>query len=321
MGERGDADEQGGVDGPPRGERGRARVLSRLRRSVVATLPRVTTEESWAPPPAAEPKLVAIRRHLEREEGMHVVETVSRVREDGGPAVVGVTDDRLVVVTDASIRDVDLTRVTSVRATIGTTLGVRLRDARVIGAVGYLCSIVAFLAVMAVARNPLSPAVTMLAMGGALWFTHVRPHGLLVGGRTVTEHFERFRPVATLTAALRRVERRFAGEAGPDPLTRWVAGGFVLVPFAATVGLEGVSLAPLFVTLTVGSFACVGYAIRHGDEFEALALVRRRYARVDVAVEQEQSLSIRTRPDSSLRQALRTRTAVPSPVSSDPAVD
>lgn len=325
MGERRDADEQHGVDGRAPGDPGQPGESSTLRRSVASILDRVTTDEPWTPPPATERRLAAIRRHLERDERVHVTECVAQTPNTGriptgggGPAAVGVTDHRLLAASDAAVRDIEFERVTSVRATTGTTLGVRLRDARLIAALGYLCSIFAFLAVMVAARDPLTPALTMLAMGGALWYTHVRPHGLVVGGRTVTQRLERLSPFAALSGVLRRVERRLLGRAGTDPITRWSAGALVVAPFVATLRFEGVSVAPVFVTLAVASFAVVGYAVRHSDEFGGLALRRRRYATVDVAVENGSSLSVRTRPDSPLCQALLTRTSG-QPVSTDAA--
>ncbi len=266
-----------------------------------------TTVEPWRPASPTGRETAAVRRHLRRDESLQAVDGARLLGDRGGDAAVGLSDDRLLAVTDDGLVSVGLDRLTAVRSSVDATLGVRGRDARLLGALGYLCSVVAFLGVLGTAADPLTPTLALATAGGAIAADHVHREGVAPNGRTLTDRLRRFDPLATLADALGGIERRLRGRAGADPLGRWGTGALAVGPFAALVALEGTILPPLFALATVGGFALVVHAVRNGDEFDGLEVVRRRRRTVTATFDDGTVLAMRTRPDSPLDRELAAR--------------
>ncbi|WP_123538703.1 hypothetical protein [Halosimplex salinum] len=274
---------------------------------IETTVDRVTTVEPWTPPPLRERESGLVRGHLRPDESLQIVDN-ARLRGDrDGPATVALTDERLLVVADDGLVGVGIDRLCAVRSALGTVLQIRGNDARLLGGVGYLLSVVGFLAVLGVAANPLTPALALATVGGALATAHVRRNGLDLNGRTLTDRLARFDGLDRLADRLTAVERRVTGGAGDDPLAHWGVGVLGLSPFAALVVLEGGLLAPLLTLGTVASFAAVVHAVRHSEEFDGIEVVRRRQRTVTATVDDGSVVALRTHPDSQLDSELAAR--------------
>ncbi|QLH84485.1 hypothetical protein [Halosimplex pelagicum] len=266
-----------------------------------------TTVEPWTPSSPTGHETASVRRHLRRDESLQAVDAARLLGDGGGRAAVGLSDDRLLAVTDDGLLSVGLDRLSAVRSSVDSTLGLRGRDARLLGGAGYLCSVVAFLGVLGTAADPLTPSLALAAVGGALAADHVRREGVAPNGRTVTDRLRRFGPLASLADALDGLERRVRGSSGADPLGRWGAAALAVGPFATLVALEGTVLPPLFALATVASFALVVYAVRNGDEFDGTEVVRRRRRTVTATFDDGTVLALRTHPDSPLDRELAAR--------------
>ncbi|WP_436923486.1 hypothetical protein [Halosimplex amylolyticum] len=290
---------EGGDDA---GERG-----STVGAAIESAVERVTTVEGWTPFSGADGDVRPVRRVLRPDESLQLVATGELLGARGGPATAGLTDDRLVVATDDNFVSVGFDRVSAVRSSVDTALGVRGRDARVLGGVGYALSVVTFLGVLGVASNPLTPALALATVGGALTFDHVRREGVALNGTTLTERLRRFGPIDALADGLVGLERRVRGRVSDDPLAVWAAGAVAVAPFAALVGLEAGLLAPLFALATAGSFALVVHAVRHSDEFDGMEVVRTRRRTVVATVDDGSAVAVRTRPDSPFDRELAAR--------------
>ncbi|ELZ26945.1 hypothetical protein C475_08421 [Halosimplex carlsbadense 2-9-1] len=274
---------------------------------LAAALEGATTVEPWAPSSPRGQETATVRRHLRRDESLQAVDAARLLGDRGGRAAVGLSDDRLLAVTDDGLLSVGLDRLSAVRSSVDATVGLRGRDARLLGGAGYLCSVVAFLGVLGTAADPLTPSFTLAAVGGALAADHVRREGIAPDGETLTDRLRRFGPLASLADALAGLERRARGRASDDPLSRWGVAALALGPFAALVALEGTVLPPLFALATVASFALVVYAVRNGDEFDGMEAVRRRRRTVTATFDDGTVLALRTRPDSPLDRELAAR--------------
>ncbi|QLH79500.1 hypothetical protein HZS55_20335 [Halosimplex rubrum] len=266
-----------------------------------------TTVEPWTPASPTGHEAASVRRHLRRDESLQAVDAARLLGDGGGRAAVGLSDDRLLAVTDDGLLSVGLDRLAAVRSSVDSTLGLRGRDARLLGGVGYLCSVVAFLGVLGTAAEPLTPSLALAAVGGALAADHVRREGVAPDGRTLTDRLRRFDPLDTLADALGGLERRVRGSAGDDPLGRWGAAALAVGPFATLVALEGSVLPPLFALATVACFGLVVYAVRNGDEFDGTEVVRRRRRTVTATFDDGSALALRTHPESPLDRELAAR--------------
>ncbi|MFC7193709.1 hypothetical protein ACFQL4_02150 [Halosimplex aquaticum] len=275
--------------------------------AVESAIERLTTAEAWTPASGADGEARPVRRALRPDESLQLVAPGELLGNDGGPATAGLTDDRLVVATDDGLVSVGFDRICAVRSSVDTAFGVRGRDARVLGGLGYALSVVAFLGVLGAAPNPLTPALALATVGGALAFGHVRREGLALNGTTPTDRLRRHGPVDSLADALSGIERRVSGSASDDPLALWAAGALGVAPFAALVGLEAGLLAPLFAVATAGSFALVVHAVRRSDEFDGLEVVRTRRRTVVATVDDGSAVAVRTRPGSPLGRELAAR--------------
>ncbi|WP_415383154.1 hypothetical protein [Halosimplex sp. TS25] len=280
---------------------------SAVRGAIGRAVDRVTTVEAWTPLSQLDGDARPIRRVLRSDESLQLVAAGELLGNNGGPATAGLTDDRLVVATDDGLVSVGFDRLCAVRSSVDAAFGVRGSDARVLGGLGYGLSVVAFLGVLAVASNPLTPALALATVGGVLAFDHVRREGLAVNGTTLTDRLRRFGPAGSLADALSGIERRLRGRASDDPLALWAAGAVALAPFAALVGLEAGPLAPLFALAIAGSFALVVRAVRRSDEFDGLEVVRTRRRTVVATVDDGSAVAVRTRPDSPLGRELAAR--------------
>ncbi|WP_436931298.1 hypothetical protein [Halosimplex halobium] len=274
---------------------------------LAAVLADATTVEAWTAPSPPGRGTASLRRQLRPDESLQAVDGARLLDGRGDRATVGLTGDRLVAATDDGLVSVGLDRLAGVRSSVDATVGVRGRDARLLGALGYCASVVAFLGVLGTAAVPLTPALALAAVGGALAADHVRREGVALDGRTLTDRLRRFGPLATLADALAGLERRVRGRAGADPLGRWGAGALAVGPFAALVALEGTVLPPLFALATVGGFALVVHAVRNGDDFEGMEVVRRRRRTVTARFDDGSTLAVRTHPDSPLDRELAAR--------------
>jgi|GEM_PF-1662073 len=266
-----------------------------------------TTVEPWTPSSPSGQETATVRRHLRRDESLQAVDAARLLGDPGGRAAVGLSDDRLLAVTDDGLLSVGLDRLSAVRSSVDATLGLRGRDARLLGGVGYCCSVVAFLGVLGTAADPVTPSLALAAVGGALAADHLRREGFAPNDRSLTDRLRRLGPLASLADALGAIERRVRGRAGSDPLGRWGANALALGPFAALVALEGTVLPPLFALATVASFALVVYAVRNGDELDGLEAVRRRRRTVTATLDDGTVLALRTHPDSPLDRELAAR--------------
>jgi len=272
---------------------------------LTAAVERATAVEPWTPSTGGDTG--AVRGHLRRDESLAVVDGARLLDDRGGAASVGLSDDRLLAVTGDGLFSVDLDGLSTVRSGVDSTVGLRGRDARLLGGVGYCSAVVAFLGVLATAADPLTPALALATVGGALAALHLRRHGVAPNGRTLTDRLRRFDPAASLAEALDAVERRLGGRAGADPLGRWGTGVLAVVPFATLVALEGTVLPPLFALATLGGFALVVHAVRNGAEFEGIEVVRRPHRTVVATFDDGTALRLRTRPDSPLDRELAAR--------------
>ncbi|MFB6140176.1 MAG: hypothetical protein ABEJ26_07050 [Halosimplex sp.] len=271
-----------------------------------SALDRLTAIEQWAPADGGEATRT-VRRHLRPDESVQVADDARLVGDHGGPAAVGLTDDRLLVVTDGGLVGVGLDRICAVRSSVETTVGARGMDARLLGGLGYFLSVVAFLAVLGAAANPLTPTLALVTVGGVFAFDHVRREGVDVNGRTLTDRLRHHDTGAALADGLAGVERRLLGIAGPDPLARWAAGAAAVVPFAALLALEPNLLAPLFALATVASFGLVVYAVRNSEALGGIEVVKRRRRTVSATVDDGSTVALWTRPDSPVDRELAAR--------------
>ncbi|QPV61990.1 hypothetical protein I7X12_14690 [Halosimplex litoreum] len=292
----------GDSDGAAGNERG-GRDAGRLATAVAGA----TTVEPWtlSSPPGHE--TASVRQHLRRDESLQVVDAARLLGDRGGRAAVGLSDGRLLAVTDDGLVSVGLDRLSAVRSSVTATVGLRGRDARLLGGLGYLCSVVAFLGVLGTAADPLTPALALAAVGGALAADYVRRAGAAPSGETPTDRLRRFGPLASLADALGGLERRVRGRAGADPLGRWGAAALAVGPFTVLVAVDGTVLPPLFALATVASFALVVYAVRNGEEFDGIEAVRRRRRTVTATFDDGTVLTLHTRPDSPLDRELAAR--------------
>lgn len=279
------------------------RVVGRL----AAAVEDATTVEPWTPASPTGTETATVRRHLRRDESLQVVDAARLVGDRGGRAAVGLSDDRLLAVTDDGLLSVGLDRLSAVRSSTDATVRLRGRDARLLGGAGYCCSVVAFLGVLGTAADPLTPSLALATVGGALAADRVRREGVAPNGRTLTDRLRGFGPFGALADALGTIERRVRGRAGGDPLGRWGAAALAVGPFAALAALEGTVLPPLFALATVVSFALVVYAVRNGDEFEGLEAVRRRRRTVTATFDDGTVLTLHTGPDSRVDRELAAR--------------
>lgn len=274
---------------------------------IEAAVERVSTVEQWTPPSPREREAGPVRAHLRPDESLQVVDSGRLRGNREGPATVALTDDRLLVVAEDGLVGTGLDRLCSVRSSLGTALGVRGNDARLVGGLGYLLSVVGFLAVLGVASDPLTPALALATVGGLLAAAHVRREGVEVNGRTLTDRLRRFGAVDRLADGFVGVERRVTGSAGQDPVARWGTAALALAPFAAVVALEGGVLAPLLTLGMAVSFGAVLYAVRHSEEFDGVEVVRRRQRTVTATVDDGSVVTVTTHPDSQLDSELAAR--------------
>jgi len=295
----------GGPDGQT-GSTGQTAALAddRTGGGVLAGL---VTDDPWHPSSASERTTTVVRPYLRQDESIQRADTGQVVGGGGRPASVALTDDRLLVVTDDSLAAVDLDSLSGVRSSVETRLELRGMDFRLLGAVGYLLSVVTFLATLGVASNPLTPALTLVVGGGALAAGRLSRAGLDLHGRTLTDRLRVSGPLATLADALTGIERRLLGRSSADPLATWMAAAFAVVAFGTVAGLEGGLLTPLLVIATVGSFALVVYAVGHSDDLDGTDLVRLRRQRVSATTEAGDAVAVRVRPDSPLGRELAAR--------------
>ena len=267
----------------------------------------LVTDDAWRPSTAMDRTTAAVRPYLRSDESIRTADTGQLVGGGGEPVSVALTDERLLVVTDDSFIAVDVDGLSGVRSSVETRLGLRGMDFRLLGAVGYLLSVVVFLATLGVASNPLTPALTLVTGGAALAAGYLFGEGLDLHGRTLTDRLRAHGPLATLADALVGLERRLLGRASADPLAAWAATVLAVVVFGVVVALEGGLLAPLFVLATVGSFALVVHAVGHSDDFDGIDLVRHRRRWVSATTATGDAVAVWTRPESSLARALAAR--------------
>ena len=167
----------------------------------------LVTDDAWRPSTATDRTTAAVRPYLRSDESIRTADTGQLVGGGGEPVSVALTDERLLVVTDDSFIAVDVDGLSGVRSSVETRLGLRGMDFRLLGAVGYLLSVVVFLATLGVASNPLTPALTLVTGGAALAAGHLSREGLdLPGaGRSASVRAGR---VPRRIGSLRRVQRR-----------------------------------------------------------------------------------------------------------------
>jgi hypothetical protein len=285
-----------GQPGAPADDRGDGGVIAGL-----------VTDDPWHPSSATDRTTTAVRPYLRPEESIRTADTGQLVGDGGEPASVALTDDRLLLVTDDGLAAVDVDSLSSVRSSVETRLGLRGMDFRLLGAIGYLLSVVTFLGTLAVASNPLTPALTLATGGGALAAGRLSREELDLHGRTLTDRLRVYGSLATLSDALAGLERRLLGRSSPDPLATWMATAFAVVAFGTVASLEGGILTPLLVLATVGSFALVVYAVGHSDDLDGINLVRHRRQRVSATMESGDAVAVRVRPDSPLGRELAAR--------------
>lgn len=273
-----------------------------------------------APTPAHAVSHGRLRAYLRPEESLRTVTRGRLLDDPQGPAVVGVTDDRFVAVTDAgSVLSAGFDRVRSVRCHTATLPTVRGVDARLCFAVGFLAALVGFLGVLATATSPLTPALTFLAAGAAMLVTHVRYGGVSVEPAPEAPEF--------LTSLSRRVRDWFVDgpvefdarrdwirtRVGETRLQPWVWSDALALSLGLAISLALVALvesgfaAPLFAVATAGGASLVVFGFYHGRTFDRLALDWRRERTVTAALEDGTTVTIRTDTDSDLDRLIATR--------------
>jgi len=276
----------------------------------------------------SDPDSARLRAYLRPEESLRTVARGTLLNDPRGPAVVGLTDDRFVAVTDAgSFLAAGFDRVRSVRGHTATLPTVRGVDARLCFAVGFLAAVVGFLGVLATETNPFTPALAFLAAGGAMVVTHVRYEGVSVEppsgvpdfvtslSREVRHHFvgsqvaNRFVGGPVDLDARRDWIRERVGEMRP---ALWVGSGAVVLSLALVAFVESGFAAPLFVVATATGVALVVFGFHHGRTFDRLALGWRHERTVTAALDDGTTVTIRTEADSDLDSRIATRVGGPN---------
>lgn len=265
----------------------------------------LATVEPWSPPTASERASAAVRRYLSPGESLQLVDAVTRVDGAEQPASVGLTDDRLLVVSDdGDFVGVGLDRICSVRGEETTDVGVRGNDYRAMLALGYLLGVVGFLGVLATAANPLTPTLALVVLGGVFAVGHVLREGVdfdaLVA--TIDEHDRD----TGLGDRLRRAKRDLNDRVTDDDVGLGLTGGLAGGTFLLIVLAEGAIVPPFFTAILVSGAALTVYAMRHRERLDGVELVRRRQRTVRATVEDGTVLAVRTHPNSPLDRKLAT---------------
>lgn len=263
----------------------------------------LVAEEDWSPPGSAVRDAAAVRQYLTARESLRFVDAAVLIEERPRPAAVGLTDERLLAVTgDGGFVGVGLDRICSVRSDRHTSLGVRGTDARVPLAAGFLLAIVGFLGVLAGAANPLTPTLAVAAVGGALATDYVRRESVDWSG--VLAAIRRADGDSSVADRLERLGRRIDERAGGETVTLAAAGALALLPFLAVVALEPGLIAPAWTVVTAAGALLTVRGFRHADDLADVELVRRRERTVRATVEDGSTITVRTRPDSTLDRVL-----------------
>lgn len=275
----------------------------------------LATVENWAPPSKRD-RTAAVRRFLAPGESLHVVDPVSYLEDGGRPAVVGLTDERVLLVgDDGGFVGVGLDRVCAVRSDDRTALDVRGLDYRLPLLAGYLLAVVGLVGVLGTAGNPLSPTLALMALGGALATDHVVREDADFGPAMAV--LRRYGGDTGLADRLRRAGRAVDGRIADD-VALLAASTVGVGAFAAIVAVEGGFVTPLYTVLVVVGMGLAVYAFRNSETFGGMELVRRRQRTVTATLEDGTTLTVRTRPESTLaRDIARLGQASPPGVGSD----
>lgn len=244
---------------------------------------------------------VTVREFLSPDESLRLVDTVSYLYEGRHPAVVGLTDDRLLlVVEDDRFVGLGLDRVCTVRSNTRTSFDVRGLDYRLLVAVGCLLAVVGLAGVVGTAGNPLSPPLALVTLLGALGAERIArerpdPSGALASLLRHDGALAALNRRDGMLAALTRHERELA----LGVTSALGAGGFVVL--AAT---ESEPATPFFTVLLLVGAGLAVYASHNSERFEAMELVRSRRRTVTLTVEDGSTVRLRTSPDSPLDREL-----------------
>lgn len=273
-------------------------------RAVSETAPATPVEDAPAP---------SLQGYLGTGESLRLVREGTLVGDYRGPATVGVTDDRLLAVTaDGEFVSVGLDRVTAVRSNPRTTVGVEGNDARLMFGVGYLLAVVGFLGVLGGAASALTPALTLVTLGGLVTADHVRrkgadvdvdPAAALIDGAAELDRLADVDAASSLERALDRLgaaRERLGEYLDDEDQVRLAAGALAVLPFLGIVLVEGGVVVPVFALLTVASIGLVVYTFRNEDDFDGIELDWRRQRTVTACLDDGRSVTVRTDVDADL---------------------
>jgi hypothetical protein len=257
------------------------------------------TVEEWTPPSVGRAAERA-REYLADGESLEFAEAATHVDGSVRPAAVGLTGDRLLVVSDEGFVGLGLDRVCAVRSDRRTAYGLRGSDYRLVLTVGFLLATVGFVGVLGTAANPLTPTAALATLGGAFFVDHVRRNGADLDP-VVAAVSRRDRDRG---ARLHRLKRRINESASDDHLMLAVAGTLALVPFALVVAFEAGVATPALALLAVAGVGLAVSAFRHSDAFDGIEVVRRHQRTVRVTVEDGGAVVVRTHPESAFDSEL-----------------
>lgn len=207
------------------------------------------------------------------------------------PVVVGVTDERLVSLSETDeFTSVALDRVTSMRSTRTADVSYRGMDHRLLLAGSLLLGTVALVVAGALLADLLAASLFLLAVGGVLMlsFGHQGRPAELTERLGALDYWE-----------VGAVDDRHRLLAGGSALTVLGLSGLVAVTPTLAAAALGVA-----VLLLVGSVWLADYAWRHRGEFDGIERVRRRRTEVRVRTEAGTTLSFLTDATEDLDRAL-----------------
>lgn len=263
---------------------------------------RVTTVEQWSPPSDGN-ATATVRRYLTPGESLRLIDPVAHLNRGGRPAVVGLTDERLMLVgEDGGFVGVGLDRISAVRSEPRTAFDVRGLDYRLVILAGYVLAIVGLVGVLGSAANPLTPTFALVTLGAVLAADHVRRQGADLDAllETVADHDRD----TGLADRLRLVKRRINRHQTDEEFALAATGGFAVATFVLVIALEGGAVAPVFTLFVVGGAWLAVYAFYNSETHDGMELVRVRQQTITAMVDDGSSISVRTRPDSTLAREL-----------------
>lgn len=229
--------------------------------------------------PAPDP----LRKHLNPEESL-TAEFTATLSESAyrTPAVVGITDRRLLCTTDdngtVSIGYNSICAIRSYSRTKRTYHGV---DYGLLVGAGGLVALVGLVGILTLSTSPLVPLLALLGIGGVAVTEYLRRYPGLIEGELPT----RLKRIATDLD-----EQYGVQESGARLVDRLGERGSLLVGtvFAGLFAYLGVVLftpdilLSFFVLLVVGGVAAVDYAYRHREEFDRIEVVAQPTTEVDI---------------------------------------